>query len=118
MNQTDFDAVQSFRRCHIKFIFTRFQIQPGWPWNKAVDDICHNALTLQKNGFVACFRGDRDDVAFLNIAWNLHIFARQSVVDGRIFCRSAADFKSKTDLITAVVAVSYTHLTLPTTERV
>ena len=57
--------------------------QPSRTCHQPIDDIAVHAVSGECDRFIACFRGNRDDVSTLNLALDLQIFARIGIVNSR-----------------------------------
>ena len=57
--------------------------QPCGTCHKPIDDVTVHAVSGERDRFIACFRGNRDDVPTQNLALDLKIFTRIGVVNRR-----------------------------------
>lgn len=62
--------------------------QPSRACHQPIDDVAIHAVSGERDRFIACFRGNRDDVPTKDFSLDLQIFTRIGVVNGRRDCRN------------------------------
>lgn len=62
--------------------------QPGRTRHQPIDDIAVHAVSGERDRFIACFRGNRDDVPTQDFSLDLQVFARIGIVNRRRDCRN------------------------------
>ena len=62
--------------------------QPSRACHKPIDDVAVHAVSGERDRFIACFRGNRDDVPTQDFSLDLQIFTSIGVVNGRCHCRN------------------------------
>ena len=67
------------------------ECQPCRACNKPIDDVAVHAVSGERDRFIACFRGNRDDVPTQDFALDLQVFARIGVVNG---WRDSSNFRN------------------------
>ena len=88
MHQRDFQILDISDSLHMERVQPLTERQPSRACHKPIDDVAVHTVACERYRFIACFRGNRDDVPTQDFSLDLQVFAGISVVNGRRNCRN------------------------------